>query len=456
MSLLRKGIIQRVFVLVMLSWVANTAVFAQEKITRTPSVSTNLIDWMLIVPNVGVEIPLSKPQYVNGSSLYLEGKASLNANRVYAPDMNYKVFSGKAEFRRHFRFGEQTHYTINGEYKTENDSIIYLNILDSLSCMIRATNAVAGFVTGKEYWNNRRRNHVDDLGRSYVGVFAQYADYSVCLPIFNYSRGRMGEAAIVGLSLGYQKPFYNFSNRFYLEWEMGGSLGCVLTEFDKYNRVESEVTGQGKWYYPMITDLHVSLVLRRHSVQDLYAKKKQVSDFSPAQITRIIEDIEKKAEKERVKAEKSQAKEEHKQQQELEKEAEKLEKENQKEQEKLEKESKKLEKASKEQQKLDKEAKKQLKATEKEQAKLAKEQEKEKLAQLTKEEKKQLKAAEKEQAKLAKEQAKIEKAAQKEQAKLEKEALKAQQKLEKEAQKLEQKALKEQQKLAKKQQETEA
>ena len=456
MSLLRKGIIQRIFVLVMLSWVANTTVFAQEKITRTPSVSTNLIDWMLIVPNVGVEIPLSKPQYVNGSSLYLEGKASLNANRVYAPDMNYKVFSGKAEFRRHFRFGEQTHYTINGEYKTENDSIIYLNILDSLSCMIRATNAVAGFVSGKEYWNNRRRNHVDDLGRSYVGVFAQYADYSVCLPIFNYSRGRMGEAAIVGLSLGYQKPFYNFSNRFYLEWEMGGSLGCVLTEFDKYNRVESEVTGQGKWYYPMITDLHVSLVLRRHSVQDLYAKKKQVSDYSPAQITRIIEDIEKKAEKERVKAEKSQAKEEHKQQQELEKEAEKLEKEAMKEQDKLEKESKKLEKASREQKKLDKEAKKQLKATEKEQAKLAKEQEKEMLAQLTKEEKKQLKAAEKEQAKFAKEQEKLDEAAQKEQAKLEKEALKAQQKLEKEAQKLEQKALKEQQKLAKKQQETEA
>lgn len=456
MSLLRKGIIQRIFVLVMLSWVANTTVFAQEKITRTPSVSTNLIDWMLIVPNVGVEIPLSKPQYVNGSSLYLEGKASLNANRVYAPDMNYKVFSGKAEFRRHFRFGEQTHYTINGEYKTENDSIIYLNILDSLSCMIRATNAVAGFVSGKEYWNNRRRNYVDDLGRSYVGVFAQYADYSVCLPIFNYSKGRMGEAAIVGLSLGYQKPFYNFSNRFYLEWEMGGSLGCVLTEFDKYNRVESEVTGQGKWFYPMITDLHVSLVLRRHSVQDLYAKKKQVSDYSPAQITRIIEDIEKKAEKERVKAEKSQAKEEHKQQQELEKEAEKLEKEAMKEQDKLEKESKKLEKASKEQKKLDKEAKKQLKATEKEQAKLAKEQEKEMLAQLTKEEKKQLKAAEKEQAKLAKEQEKLDEAAQKEQAKLEKEALKAQQKLEKEAQKLEQKALKEQQKLAKKQQETEA
>lgn len=462
MSLLRKGIIQRALVLVMLSWMANTAIFAQDKITRTPSVSTNLIDWMLIVPNVGVEIPLSKPQYVNGSSLYLEGKASLNANRVYAPDMNYKVYSGKAEFRRHFRFGEQTHYTINGEYKTENDSIIYLNILDSLSCMIRATNAVASFVTTKKYWNNRRRNYVDDLGRSYVGVFAQYADYSVCLPLFNYSKGRMGEAAIVGLSLGYQKPFYNFSNRFYLEWEMGGSLGCVLTEFDKYDRVESNIVGQGKWFYPMITDLHVSLVLRRHSVQDLYTKKKQVADYSPAQITKIIEDIEKKAEKERVKAEKSQEKEEHKQQQELEKEAQKLEKEALKEQEKLEKESKKLEKASKEQQKLEKEAKKQLKATEKEQAKLAKEQEKEMLAQLTKEEKKQLKAAEKEQAKLAKEQEKIEKAAEKEQAKLDKsiekeqakldkEALKAQQKLEKEAQKSEKKALKEQQKLVKKQ-----
>ncbi|MBR5148304.1 MAG: DUF3575 domain-containing protein [Bacteroidaceae bacterium] len=370
MSLVNKGFIQRVLVFALLSCSLSATALAQDKITRTPSVSTNLIDWMLVVPNVGVEIPLSHPQYVNGSSLYLEGKASLNANRMYAPDMNYRLFSGKAEFRRHFRFGEQTHYTINGEYTTEEGDVVYLNILDSLSWMIRATNKVAGAVSTKKFWDKRRVNYVDDLGRSYVGVFAQYADYSMCLPLFDYSRGRKGEAAIVGLSLGYQKPFHNFSNRFYLEWEMGGSLGCVVTEFDKYNRVESEVTGQGKWFYPLITDLHVSLVLRRHSVKDLYAKKKQVSDFKPAQIERIMEKQEKAVAVQQEKQEKAAAKEQADA-------ACKVAKEEKKELKRLAKEQAK---AEKEQAKVAKEQEKEAKKLAKQQAKeakqLAKEQEK--------------------------------------------------------------------------------
>ena len=166
----------------------------------------------------------------------------------------------------------------------------------------------------KGRWPNRLVSYEDDLGRSYVGVFAQYADYSMCLPLFNYSKGRMGQAGIVGVSLGYQKPFYNFNNRFYLEWELGGSLGCVVSHFDKYNRVESNVVGQGRWYYPMITDLHVSLVLRKHSVKDLYKVKKSWADFTPEQIEEIVLRDSIKAEKEKRKIEAKYAKDASKEQ----------------------------------------------------------------------------------------------------------------------------------------------
>ena len=442
MSLVKKNFIKQVFVLVLLGWGVNTTTLAQNEITRKPSVSTNLIDWMLVVPNVGVEIPLSNPQYVNGSSLFVEGKASLNANRVYAPDMNYKLFSGKVEYRRHFRFGEDMKYTINGEYRNANDSVIYLNMLDSLSWMIRATNAVAEKVTGKKYWSNRRRAHVDDLGRSYVGVFAQYADYSMCLPLFNYNRGRMGQAGIVGVSLGYQKPFYNFSNRFYLEWEMGGSLGCVVTQFDKYNRYESNIVGSGNWYYPMITDLHVSLVLRKHSVKDLYKKKPQVGDFTSAQIEKMLQEVEERAELERLKEEKAKAKENQKIEAQAEKERKQQEKETQKEEEEKELEILKQEKEAKKKAKAQKaeennaesvdvkvsEAEQQLENLEG------------KAKKLTKEEKEALKMAEK----AEKERLKMEQEEAKKELKQREEAEKAKQKLEKENQKLEKKKAKEQ------------
>ena len=357
MSLVKKNFIKQVFVLVLLGLGVNTAALAQNEITRKPSVSTNLIDWMLIVPNVGVEIPLSNPQYVNGSSLFVEGKASLNANRVYAPDMNYKLFSGKVEYRRHFRFGEPTHYIINGEYVNENDSLILLSVQDSLSWMIRAVNSVAGKVTKKNYWKGRTRNYVDDMGRSYVGAFAQFADYSVCLPLFNYGRGRMGQAGIVGVSLGYQKPFYNFNNKFYLEWELGGSLGCVVTQFDKYNRIESQVVGQGKWYYPMITDLHVSLVLRKHSVKDLYKKIPKAADFTSEQIEKMLKEQKEKEELAVLKQEKAKEKENQKLEAQAEKERKQQEKETRKEEEEKELENLKQEKEAKKKAKAQKEGK---------------------------------------------------------------------------------------------------
>lgn len=224
---------------------------------RVPAVSTNLIDWALVTPNVGVDIPLTNPIYINGASLYVEAKMSLNANKAYAPDMNYEYFSGKIEYRRHFRFGENS---------------------NECSLMTNAWNGLARLFTTKKYWIERVNDRLNDKGRSYAGIFAQYADFSMCLPLYNYEHGRVGRAAIAGFSYGFNKPFYNFSNKYCLEWEFGTSLGCVLSQYDCYNRVESEVTGSGKWYYPIITDLHVSLVLRRQSISKMY-RKTRVTDY---------------------------------------------------------------------------------------------------------------------------------------------------------------------------------
>lgn len=228
---------------------------AQKKITYAPSVSTNLIDWVMVIPNVGVDIPLTNPSYINAASLYVEGRVGLDANTVYLPDLTHKLLSGKIEYRRHFRFGEN---------------------MDACSWLTRATNTIAEWITSESYWKNRKLNKVDDRGRSYIGFFSQYADYSFYFPFSQHSQGVVGSAAVVGVSLGYQRPLYNFSNRYFLEWEFGGSFGFVISRFDRYDRLESAITGTGNWYFPMVTDLHISLVLRKHSVIDLYKKSKNI------------------------------------------------------------------------------------------------------------------------------------------------------------------------------------
>lgn len=227
--------------------------YAQNRYLNYMSVSTDMLDWALVTPNIGLDIPLSNPSYIDASSLYIEGAISLNANRAYVPYLIYKLSSGKIEYRRHFRFGEEA-------YKC--------------SSLTNFVNRIAQKVTSENYWRYRRLNLVDDIGRSYIGLFAQYMDYSICLPIHDNSKGRVGSTAITGVSIGYNKPLYNFNNKFHLEWEVGTSLGVVFSLYDYYDCYENNIVGNGFWAYPMITDLHVSLVLRKHSISGMYKKTK--------------------------------------------------------------------------------------------------------------------------------------------------------------------------------------
>lgn len=247
----KKKYIQNQIVIGMIIILGISTLKAQNEVSRIPSVSTNLLSWLLTTPNIGIDIPLSSPYYINASSLYIEGIASLNANKVYVSNMTYKLLSGKVEYRRHFRFGED---------------------MNKCSPLTNAANFIAKWVTSKEYWRKRKLNLIDDKGRSYLGLFAQFADYSFCLPVGNYCEGKNGCATIAGVSLGYNKPLYSFNNKYYLEWEFGTSLGYVFSDFERFNRKESHVVNKGTWKSPMITDLHVSLVLRKHSITNMYKK----------------------------------------------------------------------------------------------------------------------------------------------------------------------------------------
>ncbi len=220
------------------------------------SISTNLIDWGLITPNIGLDIPISDPSYIDASSIYFEGKASLKANQTYIPHLTYNLNSLKVEYRKHFRFGEES-------YKC--------------STLTNFANKIAQIVTRKEYWRERKLNHVDDKGRSYIGLFAQHINYSLYIPI-NNNKSFKGKATIAGLSIGYNKPFYNFNNMHYLEWEFGTSIGAVFNSYNSYAYQESTIIDDRIRFYPMITDLHISLIYRRNSISKMYKRTKS-SDY---------------------------------------------------------------------------------------------------------------------------------------------------------------------------------
>lgn len=201
------------------------------------SVRTNLVDWVLTVPNIGLEFDLGK---------YNWSRYAINANIRWRPETN-------------------------GTY-----------VQAFVANLFEAT------VEGRQYWRERRAEPSGYLKRHrhwwdkimscrnmspshpkwvfYRGVWAGYSSYSF---MFGGNEGRQGKALMAGITWGFVKPFVFFQNGNSLDMEIGASIGAAYTKYDKYKRNKEdncyEKTGNEDWHfvkYPLVRDLHAALVYR--------------------------------------------------------------------------------------------------------------------------------------------------------------------------------------------------
>lgn len=201
------------------------------------SIRTNLVDWVLTVPNVGVEFDLGK---------YNWNRYAINANIRWRPRTS----------------GTYVHSTI-------------FNVFEAT-------------VEGRMYWRERRAEPTGYLKRHYHwwdkimscrnmspshpkwifyrGVYASYSDYSF---LFGANEGRQGRALQAGITWGFVKPFVFFQSGNSIDMEIGISLGACMAKFDRFRKNAEdnclEKTGADGWHfvkYPVVRDLHAALVYR--------------------------------------------------------------------------------------------------------------------------------------------------------------------------------------------------
>lgn len=254
--------------------------------------STNLVDWLLFAPNIGVEYDLKSPKEISAPSLYFQFKyRPAKKDFVKEQDFSGNAFgfwSARAEYRWHFRISERKeqrkglvkptlwivdHLTPketikrdSGEYRT-NEHIVQQRI-DS---------TVTSYKTG---------NPALFTGRYYIGAFAEYADYQLNTKFDLLDRGHLkdGQAIIAGLSGGYEFPAFSYNNRHFFQFQVGASLGLVYAPHDTYESiVTTTTTTEGEiievpsytktssnTFLPFITELRFALNYRNYNISRKY------------------------------------------------------------------------------------------------------------------------------------------------------------------------------------------
>lgn len=227
------------------------------------SFRTNAVDWLLTIPNIGVEYDLSNSIY-NKYTLSLEGKWNWHTTHNYAPSIVFDLWDIRPEVRKYWRTEHRANTGTKPSFK------------DRLFSKER---------TNPKYWR-----------AYYLGAYASVNGYSFKLG----KRGFQGNSYGIGLSAGYSIPLYSYKNHF-IDVEFGGSVGFSYAKYDVYeldrdNNCYVPVPEKSKPFhfvpFPVVSDVRVSFVYRFASIKDKY---------------KMI-DHEKIQAKERIKIEKKQRK----------------------------------------------------------------------------------------------------------------------------------------------------
>lgn len=188
------------------------------------SIRSNTLDWLFIRPNIGIEFDLLPYDY---------GKWTIGIDALY----NWK-----------------THEKLPSKY-----------VYDIAQLTLE----------GKRYFRAKRRNGLS-WHTYYVGMYAAAADYSIKLS----ETGRQGQMLGAGASVGYGFPIAKVGSN-YIDLEFGARLGAALSHNDAYTMGDEDgcyvaVPEKDKsWHlvpYPVLHDLHISLVYRFHSIRTKYEK----------------------------------------------------------------------------------------------------------------------------------------------------------------------------------------
>lgn len=198
------------------------------------SVRTNMADWILFTPNIGVEYDLRGTNW-NRWAVGLNVRGNWQTKHTYKPAMVYNIAEARVELKQYYRLRT-----------TDKQLEQHKSFIDKVF--------------------SARREHVKHPSTTYYkGAYAAMTNFSVKTG----SEGRQGSALSAGLLLGMVKPLYVFANGNSLDLEMAVAAGLAYARYDKFRHDrESDcypVTQKKDWHivpHPVLSELRVGFAYR--------------------------------------------------------------------------------------------------------------------------------------------------------------------------------------------------
>lgn len=201
------------------------------------SLRTNIVDWALMVPNIGIEYDL-RPENWNRHAINLNIRYRPETTGTFVRPLVFNLFEATVEGRMYWR-----------ERRAEP----------------------SGYLRRHNHWWDKlfscRNMHPDHPNWIfYRGAYLTYSDYEIYPKKF---KGKDGTAFMAGLTWGFVKPFIAFQSGNSLDMEVGLSAGLCYTRYNNFRHDDNTnsypVTARTGWHlvnYPVIRDLHVAVVYR--------------------------------------------------------------------------------------------------------------------------------------------------------------------------------------------------
>lgn len=261
------------------------------------SIRTNAVDWMMVTPNLGLELDLSGTPKTHYSVL-VNGKWNWNTSHTVAPRFIYNVAAGTVEARKYWRTGGKWagHALQPFSFKTSEE--LYEK---EISGKVGRDTTVslprwAFQVFRRNVLSGRTFREARTWRAYYAGVYAGYEKYTIAFG----RKGKQGDSYNFGFTGGWSVPLYFFRDGRSVDLDLGLALGAKMTQYDEFSYEEE--TGCYAYEgtrsrhivpYPVIQDLHVSLIFRFRSIgkkvkggferyekwyNEVYEKKKYIRD----------------------------------------------------------------------------------------------------------------------------------------------------------------------------------
>lgn len=246
------------------------------------SFHTNVVDWVLQTPNIGLEFNFSGSP-TSRFSILVDGKYNWNTYHSVQPRIVYNIAAVRVEARKYWRTGSGIYKFKKFSRFTDKDSIKTKLDNGKDSIIPKKPKGYEGkdtTVSAPRWFIKRIRRNVFS-GRTfrnarmyrayYGGLYAGYEKYT-------YSLGRsgiQGDSYNFGISGGYSIPLYFFRNGHSLDLDLGLALGMKMMEYDKFDYEEetgcyayTETKGRHFLPYPVLQDIRVGFVFRFRSIKD--------------------------------------------------------------------------------------------------------------------------------------------------------------------------------------------